>query len=414
MDSSTVAYRYDKIGQLKVADSSVAAEDRGYAFDAAWNLNYRTNNGSATTYSVDSRNRLTSVASTPDYYDVNGNLVQVGNSNGTYVTYLYDDENRLTEVATNYSNGQQSLAGAGPASPSAGLWKSDFVYDGLGRLRERLDYSGGTLQTTTLYVYDGWRVIQERNQSSTPTVSYTRGNDLSGSLEGAGGIGGLLARSHGYSGGNWSAHNVYHADGNGNVTSMLNSSQTLVASYRYDPFGNTSSSSGSLATANTYRFSSKEIHVSSGMYYYGYRFYDSGLQRWINRDPIEEVGGANLYTFLLNAPLDYVDTDGRGIWTDPDGGRWPTRPRPPADPVPQPRPSPAPKRPPQPNQRPPTSPTNCLWIPGTMNGNYGGYANPFGTPWATNFPKDSSHNYIPVLIPLPKPPNTNPPPISPR
>jgi hypothetical protein len=39
------------------------------------------------------------------------------------------------------------------------------------------------------------RVIQER--TTVPTVSYTRGSDLSGSLEGAGGIGGLLARSHG-------------------------------------------------------------------------------------------------------------------------------------------------------------------------------------------------------------------------
>src|SRR5206468_9175374 len=45
-DASTVAYRYDKIGQLKVADSSVNTEDRGYTYDAAWNLNYRTNNGS--------------------------------------------------------------------------------------------------------------------------------------------------------------------------------------------------------------------------------------------------------------------------------------------------------------------------------------------------------------------------------
>jgi hypothetical protein len=70
---------------------------------------------------------------------------------------------------------------------------------------------------------------------------------MSGSLEGAGGIGGLLARSHGYSSGNWSTHNFYHADGNGNITYLVNSSQTVAASYRYDPFGNLVSSSGSLA-----------------------------------------------------------------------------------------------------------------------------------------------------------------------
>jgi hypothetical protein len=65
---------------------------------------------------------------------------------------------------------------------------------------------------------DGMLVIQERNASNTPAVVYTQGNDLSGSVEGAGGIGGLLGRSHGYSSGSWSTHNHYHADGNGNVT----------------------------------------------------------------------------------------------------------------------------------------------------------------------------------------------------
>ena len=49
----------------------------------------------------------------------------------------------------------------------------------------------------------------------TPTVSYTRGNDVSGTMEGAGGIGGLLARSSGYSIGNFTTHNYYFCDGNG-------------------------------------------------------------------------------------------------------------------------------------------------------------------------------------------------------
>jgi RHS repeat-associated protein len=178
------------------------------------------------------------------------------------------------------------------------------------------------------------RLIQEHTtRNSATTVSYTRGNDLSGSLEKAGGIGGLLARSSGYSSGNWTSHNYYFADGNGNVTYMLNSSQSMVASYRYDPFGNTISSSGTLASTNVYRFSSKEIHVNSGMYYYLYRFYDPNLQRWINRDPILESGfetirndhliralcskvhresleGPNLYSFVSNEPNSHIDKYG--------------------------------------------------------------------------------------------------------
>src|SRR5208282_6855164 len=86
--------------------------------------------------------------------------------------------------------------------------------------------------------------------------------------------------------------------------------QSVVASYRYDPFGNTTSSSGTLASANVYRFSSKECHVNSGMYYYLYRFYDPNSQRWINRDPIQERGGLNLYAFARNGPINVIDCVG--------------------------------------------------------------------------------------------------------
>jgi RHS repeat-associated protein len=217
------------------------------------------------------------------------------NYNSTYMTYTYDDENRLTS-ALYYT-----------------YWKSGFWYDGLGRLRTRIEYywNAGSwwTNTTTRYIYDGMRVIQERNEVNTPQVSYTRGNDWSGSLEGAGGIGGLLARSHGYanSNGNWYVHNCYHADGNGNITYLVNSSQTLAASYRYDPYGNTISSSGSLAGANVYRFPSKEQHAYSLLYYYGYRWYSPSLQRWLNRDPLQELGGINLYRLASNDPLGRFD-----------------------------------------------------------------------------------------------------------
>src|SRR5688572_23603605 len=75
------------------------------------------------------------------------------------------------------------------------------------------------------------------------------------------------------------------------------------SNYRYNPFGGTISSSGTLASANTYRFSSKEFHSNSGLYYYGYRWYDPNLQRWLNRDPIFEEGGINLYSFVMNQPI---------------------------------------------------------------------------------------------------------------
>src|SRR5690349_5164651 len=44
--------------QRSIADSSVPAEDRGYTYDSAWNLKYRTNNGALTTFTVDNKNQL--------------------------------------------------------------------------------------------------------------------------------------------------------------------------------------------------------------------------------------------------------------------------------------------------------------------------------------------------------------------
>ena len=90
-------------------------------------------------------------------------------------------------------------------------WFSEQGYPGYASANEIWAYesAGGggggswSLAGETRYLYDGKLVVQERNSSNTPLVSYARGKDLSGSLEGAGGIGGLLARSDGYSGGTW-------------------------------------------------------------------------------------------------------------------------------------------------------------------------------------------------------------------
>ncbi len=183
-------------------------------------------------------------------------------------------------------------------------------------------------------VHDGMRALQAQTTTNGPQVTSTRGTNLSGSMEGAGGIGGLLGRSHGYSAGNWSTHNYYHADGNGNVTYLVNSSQTLAARYRYDAYGNLLSiweSFYNLGTANTYRFSSKEVHLLTGLYYYGYRWYAPNVQRWVSSDPLGEPGfeylrdsrkplmmgeavlqRANLYEFCYNSPEQFIDRF--GLW----------------------------------------------------------------------------------------------------
>jgi len=146
-------------------------------------------------------------------------------------------------------------------------------------------------------------------------VTYTRGNDLSGSLQEAGGIGGLLARTDNRQliAGDVSAHAYYHADGNANITALVNSNQMVVARYHYDPYGNTLAAIGPLTEANLYRFSSKELHPNSGLVYYLYRYYEPNLQRWVNRDPIGEASGKNLYVHVANSPLNHIDMFGLEI-----------------------------------------------------------------------------------------------------
>jgi RHS repeat-associated protein len=131
-------------------------------------------------------------------------------------------------------------------------------------------------------------------------------------MEGAGGVGGLLART------DLSGNLYYHADGNGNVTMLVDAGGNRLAEYLYDPYGNTLGMWGSLAAGNTYRFSSKEIDANSGAYYFGYRYYQPNLQRWLTRDPIGEFGGINLYRFVRNRPIDAIDPDRQALWIN-----WP-------------------------------------------------------------------------------------------
>jgi uncharacterized protein RhaS with RHS repeats len=48
---------------------------------------------------------------------------------------------------------------------------------------------------------------------------------------------------------------------------------------------------------------------------YTYRYYDPVTGRWLSRDPIEELGGVNLYEFVGNEPIHWIDTDGRGLFS---------------------------------------------------------------------------------------------------
>jgi RHS repeat-associated protein len=284
--SRDIAWAYDPLGQVTSADSTIPGLDRAYAFDMIGNRLKTADSltlPAANNYTPNALNQYTAIGSLNPVHDDDGNMTAGPlpanvNANSTLV---WDGENRLIQA--------QVTGGA----------TVNFIYDSQSR---RIAETVGT--NTKLTVYDGWNPIAEYAiQNSTFTIqnSYLWGLDLSGSMQGAGGVGGLLAVTD-------STGTYYPTyDGNGNVSEYLDSTGTVVAHYEYDPFGKTTVATGAKAQDFSHRFSTKPLDITTGLYYYGYRYYDPITGRWPSRDPIEEIGGVNLYGFVYNSPLSWID-----------------------------------------------------------------------------------------------------------
>jgi RHS repeat-associated protein len=250
-------------------------------------------------YATNTVNQYVSITgiAAPITHDANGNLT-LQNQN----TYTWDSHNRLLSLV--------------PNSPAIGDKALHHGYDGLHRrvwsqVREWNGSSWINLDTTR-FRYDAWNVVEEYNiVANTQTLVRTRtwGSDLSGSLQGAGGVGGLLLTEE-INGSNTTAYH-HHYDGNGNVTEITTGlTAASAASYRYDAFGNTLVATGPYASTNKYRFSTKPLNsevTNAPLYYYGYRYYDPVTGRWPSRDPIAEKGGLNLYGFVENDGINRWD-----------------------------------------------------------------------------------------------------------
>jgi len=184
----------------------------------------------------------------------------------------------------------------------------------------------------------GRHIVELNATNNTLVRSYVWGLDLSGTMDGAGGVGGLLwVTLHTVSGPAAGTHFAAY-DGNGNVVALVSATTGDVTTrYEYGPFGEPIRITGPAVTLNPFRLSTKRTDPTTDLVLYEYRTYSPSLGRWPSRDPIGEVGhkllvgvahpkkhgvsrkekkiedGQSLYAFVRNSPPNCFDRDGREL-----------------------------------------------------------------------------------------------------
>ncbi|WP_234349316.1 RHS repeat-associated core domain-containing protein [Xanthomonas citri] len=239
----SLGYGYNTVGQL-VAQTGTHAPQ---TLPAASSGN-----------SFDDNNRQTTASNVALNYDDNGNLLSDGSR-----SYVWDDRDRLKEI-------QQG-----------GTTIASFSYDALGRRTARTE--GGT---STQYLYDGLDTVQE-----------TQGTTVNPILTGLG-IDQRYARN------DTGGRTYFLTDQLGSTRLLTNAAGSAVQRYEYDPYGTTTQSS--TAYTNPYQYTGREKDLN-GLYYYRARYYRPQWGRFISEDPIRLAGGVNVYAYVSNAPLNFVD-----------------------------------------------------------------------------------------------------------
>ena len=253
-------------GELTAANTSTAA------WLQVTNVGVVTNATNQATASLSSGGLF--VPQTPEQfrYDGDGNLTNDGRW-----AYVWDGENRLIKMTANTSVGPQlSLT---------------FTYDWQGGRIQKQVSANGVLTNNATFLYDRWNIIARLNAANNGAVqNYLWGLDVSGSLQGARGAGGLLEVNDAANGVQLAAY-----DGNGNVAALVAAGGTVSAQYEYGPFGEVIRATLPMTRSNPLRFSSKYQDDETDFLYYGYRYATTSTGSWLSRDPLAEDSFSNFF-----------------------------------------------------------------------------------------------------------------------
>jgi RHS repeat-associated protein len=375
----SVVYQYDNDSNLKIA--TVTGQTAvNYYYDNASRLYQVTQGSKSTLIGYDNANRRNSltlpngIVLTYGYDNdsrINSMSYQLGTTSVGSLTYQYDSAGRRTQMGG-------SLAATG--FPQA---VSSAVYDVANELTNwngttiTPDANGNILndgvaaytwnarnqlisRASTSFEYDPYgRRILNAAGNSLLYEGLNAGQELSGTTPLAnrilGGIDEFFIRTD--------ATGAYSpiTDALGSVLALTNTSGNVTTQYGYDPFGNTTTSG--LTSTNVFQYTGRE-NDGNGLYFYRARYYSPGLGRFVSEDPLRFYGGYNLYAYVNDSPIDYVDPLGQQQRYSPPQKALPLPPgwfpkpppiRPPISPLP-PTPPPTLPQPPNPPGPPPYQP----------------------------------------------------------
>ena len=275
-------YGYDGLNRLTwYGSSSTPRTGNGMAwnYDGAGNMSSKTKylNGvsqGVTSFGYDLANRLWSMGSTTYANDAFGaRTAKVG---GDSWAYTYDGESRLTRVAKN------------------GATQVDCVYDGNGMRVKKVEG-----EKTTYYVYSGANTLLEYSPTDGTYLYRIYAGKKAVAEEKSGVV------------------KFYHKDHLGSTRVVTNASGIKIAEYKFAPYGEKEVSTGD---GTEYGFTDKAEDASTGLKYFGARFYDAEVGRFLTVDPKKD--GMNWYAYCNDNPLINIDPDGRSVTKALARGTW--------------------------------------------------------------------------------------------
>ncbi|MBU1864220.1 MAG: Ig-like domain repeat protein [Candidatus Omnitrophica bacterium] len=273
-DGALEYYSYGDRNQL--TEVNAPGKTSLYSFDNIGNREKVTHNSVLTHYTINELNQYTQVDDTRFQYDGNGCLIESSTPEGT-THFTYDYENRLITVKK--PTGEEIR----------------FAYDALGRRVSKQVVVAGEITSTVHYGYSGNRILTELDENLEQAATYVYGR----------GIDEVISRT------DKNGDTIfYHTDYLGSVTEITNENEDIIESFDYDEYGNFRSEPAEKDT--TYFFTGRRYDFETGLYYYRNRYYNPKLGRFLTPDPARFVDGPNMYTYVANNPVNYVDP--LGLW----------------------------------------------------------------------------------------------------